>query len=159
VDDTADRQFRASDADRKIVADRLRQALDEGRLTLSEYDERVGVAYAATTYADLNTLLRDLPTQGGVLEIRPMASTPTPVVAEVADAPPRPKKRRRMPLALSILWTVWGGVVGLNLVVWMAVAITTPGSHYFWPIWVALPTGALLTAATIGVQAIRRGRG
>jgi hypothetical protein len=49
VDETAHEKFRAGDADRKIVADRLRQALDEGRISLSEYDERIGVAYAATT--------------------------------------------------------------------------------------------------------------
>lgn len=63
-----------------------------------------------------------------------------------------------MPLALSILWTIWGGVVGLNLAVWITVDATTSGNLYFWPIWVALPTGVLLLAATIGVQAIRRGR-
>lgn len=59
--------MRAADGDRAVVAERLRNALDEGRLTLTEYDERVRVAYASVTYADLNKLLADLPTSGGVL--------------------------------------------------------------------------------------------
>ncbi|HKN99947.1 MAG TPA: DUF1707 domain-containing protein, partial [Pseudonocardiaceae bacterium] len=53
--------IRASDADRTVVADRLRAALDEGRLTLSEYDERLRLAYAAVTYGDLAPLTADLP--------------------------------------------------------------------------------------------------
>jgi Domain of unknown function (DUF1707) len=38
--DPAQAHLRAGDADRQAVADRLRQALDEGRLTVLEYDER-----------------------------------------------------------------------------------------------------------------------
>ena len=53
--------MRAGDADRQAVADKLRGALDEGRLDLHEYDERLQRAYAAKTYGDLNGLLDDLP--------------------------------------------------------------------------------------------------
>ena len=53
--------MRAGDADRQAVADKLRGALDEGRLDLHEYDERLQQAYAAKTYGDLNGLLDDLP--------------------------------------------------------------------------------------------------
>jgi hypothetical protein len=53
--------MRAGDGDRKAVADQLKTALDEGRLDLSEYDERIQRAYAAKTYADLDGLLDDLP--------------------------------------------------------------------------------------------------
>src|SRR5687768_14423487 len=55
-------EMRAADADRQQVAERLRQALDEGRLDLNEYDERLQRAYAARTYGDLEPLLADLPT-------------------------------------------------------------------------------------------------
>jgi hypothetical protein len=150
-------QFRASHGDRQLVADRLREALDEGRLTLDEYDERVKVAYAASTYADLNALLRDIPTQSGVLEIRPSTGRPAAAPASPAPvrAPKKPGKPRRIPLALSILWTIWGGIVAINIVVWIIVMITTASIVYPWPIWVAGPTGAALLAVTVGIQALR----
>lgn len=152
-------QFRASHADRQLVADRLREALDEGRLTLDEYDDRVKVAYAATTYDDLNSLLHDIPTQTGVLEIRPPSGRRMPAGPPQTAAParmPRPApKSRRIPLALSILWTIWAGVVAINVAVWLIVIVTTGHGLYPWPIWVAGPTGAALLAVTIGIQAIR----
>ena len=42
-------EMRAADADRQAVADQLKAALDEGRLDLHEYDERLQQAYAAKT--------------------------------------------------------------------------------------------------------------
>src|SRR5262245_47581179 len=53
--------LRAGDADRERVAERLRTALDEGRLNLYEYDERLRDAYAAKTYSELDALVGDLP--------------------------------------------------------------------------------------------------
>ncbi len=53
--------LRPSDADRQVVADQLRRAVDEGRLSLTEYDERLRNAYAATTYAALQQVVQDLP--------------------------------------------------------------------------------------------------
>ena len=45
-----DRQrMRASDADRQEVIERLRAALDEGRLKMDEYLERMGLASEAVT--------------------------------------------------------------------------------------------------------------
>ncbi|MDP9799157.1 signal recognition particle GTPase [Catenuloplanes nepalensis] len=54
-------EMRAADGDREAVAERLRAALNEGRLDLAEFDERLGRAYAAKTYGDLDGLLSDLP--------------------------------------------------------------------------------------------------
>lgn len=53
--------MRAGDSDRQAVVDQLKTALDEGRLDLSEYDERLQRTYAAKTYEDLDGLLDDLP--------------------------------------------------------------------------------------------------
>lgn len=53
--------MRVSDVERQAVADALREALGEGRLELSEYDERVQRAYQAKTYRDLRVLTADLP--------------------------------------------------------------------------------------------------
>jgi hypothetical protein len=58
--------LRASDADRERVADVIRQAAGEGRLTMEELDERLDAVYAAKTYAELEPITRDLPqTPGG----------------------------------------------------------------------------------------------
>src|SRR3954447_2570963 len=61
LEDMERAQMRAGDGDRQQVAARLKQALDEGRLDLGEYDERLQRTYAAKTFGDLNGLLDDLP--------------------------------------------------------------------------------------------------
>jgi hypothetical protein len=57
-------EMRAGDSDRDRVAQVLRDAAGEGRLTLEELDERLDAVYAAKTYADLEPLTRDLPVAG-----------------------------------------------------------------------------------------------
>jgi hypothetical protein len=58
------RQMRAADTDRDHTAEVLRRAAAEGRITFEELDERIGRAYAAKTFADLEALTRDLPGAG-----------------------------------------------------------------------------------------------
>jgi hypothetical protein len=58
------RHLRVSDADRDQVAEVLKEAAGQGRLTLDELDQRLDQAYAAKTYADLETVTRDLPAVG-----------------------------------------------------------------------------------------------
>ncbi len=52
--------LRASDAEREQIADVLRQAAGEGRLTVAELDERLDAAYAAVTHEDLDRLVADV---------------------------------------------------------------------------------------------------
>ena len=52
---------RASDADRDIAADVLCAAVGDGRLTLDELDDRLGIALSARTVTDLAALIADLP--------------------------------------------------------------------------------------------------
>src|SRR3954449_10530317 len=82
-------QIRAGDSDRERVAAQLKRALDEGRLDLSEYDERLQKTYAAKTFGDLNGLLDDLP--GTVplehSQVQPAAATTAPARAEPRPAP------------------------------------------------------------------------
>jgi uncharacterized RDD family membrane protein YckC len=54
-------RLRASDRDRDEVAERLREAATEGRLTASELDDRLARALSAATYGELDTLTDDLP--------------------------------------------------------------------------------------------------
>nr|WP_203616006.1 DUF1707 domain-containing protein [Streptomyces sp. SID13726] len=53
--------MRASDADRDRVADILREALAEGRLTADEHAERVEGVLSAKTVGELEVFIRDLP--------------------------------------------------------------------------------------------------
>ncbi len=57
-------KIRASDRDRQQVVDRLRSALEDGRLRMDEYVDRMEVAYQAATYGDLTPLCADR-RQGG----------------------------------------------------------------------------------------------
>ncbi|GAA3297162.1 DUF1707 SHOCT-like domain-containing protein [Streptomyces cinereospinus] len=54
-------ELRASDADRDRVADILRDALAEGRLTAEEHAERIEGVYRARTVGELEPYVRDLP--------------------------------------------------------------------------------------------------
>ncbi|MFI9495345.1 DUF1707 domain-containing protein [Streptomyces halstedii] len=56
--------IRASDADRDRIADILREAMAEGRLTADEHSERVDLVYRAKTVGELEPLVRDLPAAG-----------------------------------------------------------------------------------------------
>ncbi|NJP72707.1 DUF1707 domain-containing protein [Streptomyces sp. C1-2] len=58
-------ELRASDADREQVAERLRDAVAEGRLDMAEFEERLDAAYRARTYGELTPLTVDLPAPGG----------------------------------------------------------------------------------------------
>jgi hypothetical protein len=70
--------LRASDADRERVADILREAAGDGRLTMEELDERLDAVYAAKTYAELEPITRDLPQAGS-------AQAPVPAAAPAGD--------------------------------------------------------------------------
>jgi hypothetical protein len=54
-------ELRASDADRERVAEVLRDAVAEGRLDMTEFEERLDATYRARTYGDLEPITRDLP--------------------------------------------------------------------------------------------------
>ncbi|MBO0829671.1 MAG: DUF1707 and DUF2154 domain-containing protein [Streptosporangiales bacterium] len=55
------RELRASDRDRDRVAEQLRDAAGEGRLTLGELEERLDLTFRARTYGDLVPITSDLP--------------------------------------------------------------------------------------------------
>lgn len=55
---TAAVSLRASDAERNVVVERLAKATGEGRITLEEFADAAGAAYAAVTLAELDSLTR-----------------------------------------------------------------------------------------------------
>jgi hypothetical protein len=56
-----DPNLRASDEERERIADRLRKSHAEGRLDLTEFQQRLERCYEAKTYGELGALVRDLP--------------------------------------------------------------------------------------------------
>jgi hypothetical protein len=73
----ADRgRMRVSDADREQAANVLREAAGQGRLSMDELDERLELAYAAKTYADLAAVTHDLPQAGTALSPVGAATVP-----------------------------------------------------------------------------------
>jgi hypothetical protein len=150
-----DRQkMRASDGDRQEVVERLRAALDDGRLKMDEYLDRMGLAYEAVTYGDLAVLHADLPEAAAVArrEAAPAASAPQAVAAAPAGV------LADLPAALKVLWTIWLAAVSINVVVWVLVSGTSGQLIYPWPVWVAGPSGAALFAVSAGVTQFRRSR-
>ncbi|WP_245646120.1 DUF1707 SHOCT-like domain-containing protein [Nocardiopsis trehalosi] len=73
-------RMRAADRDRDDVAEILRDAAAEGRITLEELDERLDRVYRARTYADLRPITADLPVPGPAGPPAP-AAPPGPAAA------------------------------------------------------------------------------
>jgi hypothetical protein len=125
---------RAADVDREAVAERLRQAVAEGRLDLDEYDERLGKTYAAKTYGELDRVVVDLP-----------KPRPAPLTG--------PEIARRYPHAarqwLAEQWRPWGSVVVICFAIWLLTSVLSGGLIDFWPAWVAVPWGAVLLCRSI----------
>ena len=126
---------RVGDQERERVAGLLGEHVGAGRLALSEFDERVRSAYAATTRGELAELLADLPgpRRGG-------------------DAPaPRPvhERGRGHRVALAAVWSSWLAAGVICLMIWAMVSLAQGEAGYFWPIWVIGPWGAMLLFGTV----------
>jgi len=124
--------IRASDADREVVVDTLREAYMAGRLTLDEFDERMSAAYAGRTWGELRQLTTDLPSQpllGADVPVRDLAPSAGAALAkpglgteglagQEADpaGDPEPLPGRRRPVAILIPLAVWTLLVVHNSV-------------------------------------------
>ncbi|MEV0153688.1 DUF1707 domain-containing protein [Micromonospora sp. NPDC050686] len=154
--------MRAADADREVTAERLRVALNEGRLDLHEYDERLQRAYGAKTYGELDGLLADLPgaipAGPPVPAARPAdASVPAPRPPGTSDGPVAPVGERPVPVApgrarrewLAEVWLPWIRVAGILTAIWLVSGLGG-GFGYYWPLWVLGPWGAVVLMQTVG---------
>lgn len=165
------RRMRVSDSERQAVVEVLKQALDDGRLKMDEYVERMEKAYEALTIGDLEQLHDDLPT--GALAspaIPPPAPAPAPVPQPVylvnsppPVPPPTPHPGLRgayvdLPGGLKVLWTILFAAAAINVVVWVLVGVTTASFPYPWPLWVAGPAGAALFGISAPVVQSRRAK-
>jgi hypothetical protein len=109
----ADRDLRASDAEREHAVDQLRRHAAEGRLDFDEFEQRVAEALAARTRGDLEPVLRELP---------PLAPAPTPTA------------RRSLADRLADLPVPTGRTVASIVAVAVAVVLVTQG---VW--WIVFP--------------------
>lgn len=137
--------MRAADADRQLVADRLRVAVDEGRLDLHEYDERLQRAYASRTYGELDALVTDLPAPAApaASELATVPAAVPPAAVPPAAVPSAVERTQSSVTArwLAEVWLPYLRVVAIVVAVWAATSILATDLLYFWPAWVAGPWG------------------
>jgi hypothetical protein len=100
-------EMRASDAEREQVADVLRSAAGDGRLTVEELDTRLQAAYLAVTRAELETLTVDLPSTSGAAPARSSTSRGTRWVISIMGGHER-AGRWRIAERCAVV-NFWGG--------------------------------------------------
>jgi hypothetical protein len=105
-------RLRTSDSEREQVAEILRAAMTEGRLTLEEGEERLAAVYAAKFRDELAPLTADLPGGG------------RPALADTPQA--RAATRRSVRRHASFVFAAVAVLTGL----WVLSA-----AHFFWPIF------------------------
>lgn len=138
--------MRAADADREATAERLRVALEEGRLDLHEYDERLVRVYGAKTYADLDKVVADLP-----------GTTPAHRAAVAPAAPPGVNDAGGTVVAggrgageLLAIWSPWLRVAGILTAIWLFASLGSGHLGHYWPVWAIGPWGFFLLMRTVG---------
>ena len=115
----SDRTIRASDQEREAVVQALGEHTSAGRLTMAEFEERAGSAYAAQTLADLDVLTQDLPA----------VRTPPPV-----QTPQRGWARVEP-------WSRWLSVSLICTAIYLVSSMASGRLYFFWPFWVIVPWG------------------
>lgn len=130
-------EMRASDADRDRVAATLREHCAQGRITMDELQERLDATYEARTLGQLDAVTHDLPEED-------LHELPVPARQRTSYAPvERPSGGRLEPTGTRAMWATWAAVSGINLAIWMVIAMTG-NLVYPWWLWVAGPWGIIL---------------
>lgn len=119
--------MRAADSDRDQIAERLADALAEGRLDLGEYDTRLQQAMTAKTLGELERIVDDLPLSKAQLERERLAA----------------EERRRNAARKAMLdrWRGWLGIAVLLNVIWLFTVINS--GFEFQTYWPAIPLGIM----------------
>ncbi|MEV6349229.1 DUF1707 domain-containing protein [Actinoplanes sp. NPDC051851] len=121
-------RMRSSDSEREKVAEVVRVAMGEGRLTLDEGEERLVRTYASRYRDELTALTRDLPAQSPRPPATRRSMSPSPqrpaTRRSMSPSPRRPATRRSMSRH-TVRVMIAGGVL---TALWAA-----SGAHFFWP--------------------------
>jgi len=133
--------MRASDADRERVANIVREAAGDGRLTMEELDERLDAVYAAKTYAELEPITRDLPqTPGGT----------APVAAHVP--PGDPQRFGGEPTSHGAFAIMGGGEIDLRDARYAARTATIHAVTFMGGIEITVPEDANVRVTGLGIM-------
>ena len=129
----------ASDADREQVVEILAAAFVQGRLTIDELRLRAGLALASRTYAELGTMIADIP----VLPLKAPPPRPVRPAGQALAKPPAPPAGR-MPAGAKA--AVWAACVIVALPAVWAAFLTYYGG--FLVIFLLAFTGLTVTIGT-----------
>lgn len=109
-----DSAMRAADTDRIRVAQLLTDAAAQGQLQMSEFEDRLAKAYAATTCAELDRLSADLPGAIGTCRsCGPTRPAPSTLLLAIMSGFER-RGRWNVPKRLTALALFGGGVIDLR---------------------------------------------
>ncbi|SDU53412.1 DUF1707 SHOCT-like domain-containing protein [Jiangella alkaliphila] len=131
---------RASDVDRDLVAEDLRDAFGEGRLDNDEYERRLQAVWEARTYGELDRLTADLP-QPLQRERRQAEEKQQKVVEE--------RKKREWREYLDE-WQAWAGAAVIMIGIWGISSIASNEAQNFWPVWPLGIWGLILLVGALG---------
>lgn len=110
-------EIRASDKERDAVVQHLQAAYTEGRLDVTEYQERLEAAIRARTRGDLVPLTADLP-----------PPTPEPRSNEIERA----RNRRQ---EWFDQWRDWLWVATVLNGIWLVTSIASGELRFYWPLF------------------------
>jgi hypothetical protein len=123
--------MRTSDAERQRVAEFLRDACGEGRISPEELEQRLEQLFSGTTVADLAVLVRDLPGGGAVLPRLDRRGMPRHVAVASASVPTRRRRTNSpaVPLGFALLigglaWLAFAALPPLLGIVFAAVVLS-----------------------------------
>jgi Domain of unknown function (DUF1707) len=126
----ADPNVRAADADREATAERLRQHHAEGRIDVTEFQERLDGTYQAKTVGELRQLVSDLPRD------------------------PQPGPLHRGPQLRALTMTPWIPLLFLAI----AISALAGHHHHHAGLWVLIPLAFLARFLLWGHRPLGRRR-
>jgi hypothetical protein len=120
-------QAYVSKAQREAAARRIGLGYADGRLSLTEFDERLAAVWKVSTPTELQALVMDLPAD---------TSVPEPATSQRVD--------RR---GLRLVTMAWAGINLIHIVIWTITCLVTLHLENPWWIWSFAIPGALLAGA------------
>lgn len=148
---------RASDQERDGVVGRLKDAFAEGRLSDQEFDDRVRGALTASTRADLDRLLGDLPPAGERRVVPPVPTVPPGRFAVAYKNSVRRAGRWRVPERYTSVVYKGSGWLDLRAAEFTALVTTIFAVAYKSNIEITVPPGVRVEMDGFGVTRGRSG--
>ncbi|GAB3218855.1 hypothetical protein GCM10027447_00260 [Glycomyces halotolerans] len=137
-------RVRISNAERERAIEQLREALEEGRIELSEFDERSKATYEAKTNAELDLVFQDLPvSRAHDSSVHTIDLTPEERAEREAAVRERVEGggSRLSGMTQALIW-----VSCTTLPIWLFVLLITGETQGFWPFWAIISLGAITLA-------------